>query len=788
VRTFLLTTITLAVIGTLQSIPYAVAQFVPRVNVPQVRVNVPTPRVNVPQVRVNTPTVRVNTPTARVNTPQVREVHQDTPRVRAVHEDAPRVRAVHEDAPRVRAVHEDAPRVRAVREDAPRVRAVHEDTPRVRAVREDAPRVRAVHEDTPRVRAVREDTPRVRAVREDAPRVRAVHEDGPRVRAVHEDAPRGRVKTEVQHQPEKAFAKSEGMATRKPNLEKSPKANSGTGANRASNTVRTQSIRSSASNASGSGSGAGSNSNGGNGTGSGTGAGGNNGKNYGNAPPNICPVQQCSSTVNQGNDGQGHTFYGVNFKWSGYTPPPPPPGMHYLSSNITGCGGGTCSLFLEFNSTSVSSPSTPGPLVATLPTGLGVRTPIFVQTANGNWVPSYWSTVPNDVLANYGPLSAASSLPTLPYGFGSDRQPIYNQDGQRSYWSTVPDDVLSNYGPLSDASTLPTPTGTPASLGPNAGGQQAGDSSGNTGGQQGTANSPNAGTQQAGDSSGNTGGQQGTANSPNAGTQQAGVSSGNTGGQQGTANSPNAGTQQADTGNTGGQRMGDNSPTPSNQQGGNTYTPGSWDDPNCVAGCYDPKVLNDIGISPQFANGSPATQQPPANTQPSLAQLQAQVDQNRNLVAQQIAASQNVQPTTPPDTQLGSIFGLTACGSDHCYGGSAVIDSNGIHYYGIDPNNSRGNPQFSVFGQVAINPNSVAGGDSVTTTVPWLFGGGTSGTISGGGAAYGVSYGTPGVSWTRGIPLGTVPPPTTGTPGGRYQIITNPNGNIWGQTPSGATP
>jgi hypothetical protein len=48
----------------------------------------------------------------------------------------------------------------------------------------------------------------------------------------------------------------------------------------------------------------------------------------------------------------------------------------------------------------------------------------------------------------------------------SGRQPIYNQDGQPSYWATVPDDVLQNYGPLSEASSLPTPTGQPTPAGP----------------------------------------------------------------------------------------------------------------------------------------------------------------------------------------------------------------------------------------------------------------------------------------------------------------------------------
>ncbi|MGX4801644.1 hypothetical protein [Bradyrhizobium guangdongense] len=88
------------------------------------------------------------------------------------------------------------------------------------------------------------------------------------------------------------------------------------------------------------------------------GQGGENGKIYGSPPSKICPVQQCSSTVDEGSDGVGgKPFYEVNFKYSGETPPPPPAGMHYMESNTTGCGGGSCTLFLQFNSQTASSPS-----------------------------------------------------------------------------------------------------------------------------------------------------------------------------------------------------------------------------------------------------------------------------------------------------------------------------------------------------------------------------------------------------------------------------------------------
>jgi hypothetical protein len=163
------------------------------------------------------------------------------------------------------------------------------------------------------------------------------------------------------------------------------------------------------------------------------GQGGNNGQTYYNPPANICPVQQCSSTVNEGpanSNGQGPNFYTVNFKYSGNTPPPPPPGMHYLASNMTGCGGGTCTLFLEFNSPTAST-TTSTPVTVPPPTA-GGRQPIYVQDANGVWHYSYWFAPPADVLGNYGPLSEASSQPVLPYGFNYANGPppnaVYGDD------------------------------------------------------------------------------------------------------------------------------------------------------------------------------------------------------------------------------------------------------------------------------------------------------------------------------------------------------------------------
>ena len=188
------------------------------------------------------------------------------------------------------------------------------------------------------------------------------------------------------------------------------------------------------------------------------------------------------------------------------------------------------------------------------------------------------------------------------------------------------------------------------------------------------------------------------------------------------------------------------------------YTPGSWDDPNCVAGCLDPKVLNAIGINPQFSDPAPNPNKGLAPEQLSLDQLDAQVAANKQKIALQMSADAAL-PTSPEPGQgkLGSIFGVTACGTERCYGGSFVIDG-GIHAYVIDPNGSTGTPQISFSAQIGVNPRSVANGDSITTTVPLLFGSETAVTYSDGGVAYGVSYGTPGVSFTRGVHVGTILP------------------------------
>jgi uncharacterized protein YjbJ (UPF0337 family) len=89
-------------------------------------------------------------------------------------------------------------------------------------------------------------------------------------------------------------------------------------------------------------------------------------------------------------------------------------------------------------------------------------------------------------------------------------------------------------------------------------------------------------------------------------SQQSEENSGKTDDQQ-TANNNKSDDQQTtdSSANARAQQMADTQSD--DQPAGKPFTPGSTDDPNCVAGCYDPKVLNDVGIQPQFADGTPAT-------------------------------------------------------------------------------------------------------------------------------------------------------------------------------------
>jgi hypothetical protein len=315
------------------------------------------------------------------------------------------------------------------------------------------------------------------------------------------------------------------------------------------------------------------------------------------------------------------------------------------------------------------------------------RPPTYVQTPTGQWVPSYWSMVPRDILSNYGPLSDASNLPTPQYGYGSDRQPIYNDSGQKSYWSTVPDDVLQNYGPLSEASLLPTPTGTPAPV----------------------SNQASNPTDQPGDpgprQSSDTSAARQASNQSNA--QQAD-------GQE--KDQPPAGQS---------QQTADNSPSEPDQPKGKPFTPGSTDDPNCVAGCYDPKLLNDIGIQPQYADGTKA---PPPEVQPSpVSQLSLDdLNQNRALLASQLRQQQQAYGNSLDDGRIEPVLGkdigfIGSAGA--CFGKCAGIvvslgGTSGLTVYSIDPAEGVGTPPTKVAElfslQVTHNAQGVASGPSLT--------------------------------------------------------------------------
>jgi hypothetical protein len=104
--------------------------------------------------------------------------------------------------------------------------------------------------------------------------------------------------------------------------------------------------------------------------------------------------------------------------------------------------------------------------------GCGPSIPInFQQLSNGtwSWTASNGLTTLSGIIGTPTVTSGLQDVQTAgtAAGTGSDRQPIYTNaiygmPGVRSYWDTVPDDVSANYGPLSEASSLPTPTGSPA--------------------------------------------------------------------------------------------------------------------------------------------------------------------------------------------------------------------------------------------------------------------------------------------------------------------------------------
>jgi hypothetical protein len=317
----------------------------------------------------------------------------------------------------------------------------------------------------------------------------------------------------------------------------------------------------------------------------------------------------------------------------------------------------------------------------------------FQQLPNGVW---QW-TASNGIQTLSGTIGTPGNPATVLNSGGApssgNRQIIYNDAGLPSYWRTVPDDVLAIYGPLSEASSLPTNTGqpAPAALPIDGGSGRLNDGNGGILGPQNQFGNPTAAPVAGGSNDG--------------------------------------------------------------QQFSQLYTPGSTNDPNCLAGCYDPRLLNDIGIEPQYPDGTLAPPAVDTGGGLSMEQLQARVDQNKQLVAQQMLADATA-PITPIQTpgSFGSIISVGGClgGSKSCYGVAATYDSTGITVYYTDPNNSGGSPQVNFTAQLAVNPQAVAQGESITVSTSPA----TAATFSSGGVAWGASIGPPGFSQTTGVRWG----------------------------------
>ncbi|MGY4329396.1 hypothetical protein ACVWWG_003813 [Bradyrhizobium sp. LB7.2] len=417
---------------------------------------------------------------------------------------------------------------------------------------------------------------------------------------------------------------------------------------------------------------------------------------YGSYKPQ-CPNNTCTGTY-QGTMSLSD-FNALDYSKSGFgvvTSPTLKPGIYTVNLNTH---GGTSNRYVFVDApTNVAgnNPVTPA-ISSNLPAG--GRQPIYVQDANGLWHNSYWFAPPADVLANYGPLSEASSQPVLPFGFNYANGPPPN--------AQFADDSNNN-----------------SSRGNN----NPGDND----------SWPNPKLQRSPDDGNNDDTQEAAKNAP---TQIAAAS-----------------------------------PVPEDPDEANLQKYGTADADYL-------RMLQDIGQAPKDdPNIPPLNNNVGLSTDPSL---EAQVAENTKKIAQQIDA-ENALSTTPTD--YGTVVSATLCVS-RCYGGSFAIDSSGVNAYVLDPDNSAGTPTLSFSAQMGRNPQSVAGGDSITTTVPVAFGGDTAVSVSvgpdgkpdGKGVTWGVSYGMPGVAMTRGLPLGNIAPTGYSPPTGRYRVFTDNQGNVWGE-------
>lgn len=176
------------------------------------------------------------------------------------------------------------------------------------------------------------------------------------------------------------------------------------------------------------------------------------------------------------------------------------------------------------------------------------------------------------------------------------------------------------------------------------------------------------------------------------------------------------------------------------------------------------------------------------NSNLSIEQLQAEVNRNTQKIAQQIRDDAARPPPPPPDS-FGAIIGFQGClAGVGCGGRVFTYEASGINEYRIDPSKSGGSSQIGFYGQLALNPQQVAGGESTSVS-------GEAFVVSvsskngrpdkTGGFAIGAGYGTPGFSRTTGVKIGSTNPQDTTSTNVQYNIITDAQGNVWAQKPNG---
>jgi hypothetical protein len=228
--------------------------------------------------------------------------------------------------------------------------------------------------------------------------------------------------------------------------------------------------------------------------------------------------------------------------------------------------------------------------------------------------------------------------------------------------------------------------------------------------------------------------------------------------QQQANNAPQANAGGSGQGNGGGPQGNAGGSGPSgNESAGKPFTPGSTDDPNCVAGCYDPRLLNDIGIQPQFADGTLAPP-PPSSPGPNSGDLLQDLhtlEKNQLSVGRQImqqAYGERLDDGRVNQSVDAGII-ITAGG---CFGDCAGLtlsfgSASGVTLFSIDPEKSVGYGNLSGIA-FTNNARGVAGQDSVYGSFDGI---GVTGNPS--GFAIGVSP-LPGAAYTYSNEIGNLHP------------------------------